>query len=196
MLIALDRGVGAIRTAIDDNGLRRETLVVFLSDNGGPTAELTSSNAPLRGGKGTLYEGGVRVPMIWSFPGRLPEGRDEDRPVLSLDIAATSLALAGVPVDSQSDGVDFFSWINNPVGVSRETIFWRMPGGKQALRSGNWKIVRAKRNEPLELFHLASDPGEQRDLSNSETAKLAEMVNRWQSYNAQMAEPMKLPRDR
>ncbi len=91
MLTALDQGVGRVRDALKEQGLTRRTMVVFLSDNGGPTAELTSSNAPLRGGKGSLYEGGIRVPMVWSFPGRLPAGRVEDRPVLSLDIAATAL---------------------------------------------------------------------------------------------------------
>lgn len=186
MLIALDRGVGDITAAIDDHRLRRKTLVVFLSDNGGPTAELTSSNAPLRGGKGSLYEGGVRIPMVWSFPGRLPEGVTESRPVSSLDIAATALDIADVETDPQADGVSIFKWINSPIAKSHEHLYWRMPNGKQALRSGNWKIVRPSKDMPFELFHLHSDPAEQRDLSRQERGKLKELINRWQSYDRQM----------
>lgn len=192
MLVALDRGVGAITQAIDEQRLRRKTLVVFLSDNGGPTAELTSSNAPLRGGKGSLYEGGVRIPMVWSFPGRLPEGITEHRPVLSLDIAATALDLAGLPVDNQSDGISLFRWIDRPIAKSHDHLFWRMPGGKRALRSGDWKIVCSKKGESVELYHLKADPEEQRDLSAVETDKLRELINRWQAYDAQMASPIQL----
>ncbi|MCA9139797.1 MAG: sulfatase-like hydrolase/transferase [Planctomycetales bacterium] len=186
MLVSLDRGVGAITQAIDEHRLRRKTLVVFLSDNGGPTAELTSSNAPLRGGKGTLYEGGVRIPMVWSFPGRLPEGITEQRPVLSLDIAATALDLADLPTDPQSDGISMFGWIDSPIAKSHEHLFWRMPGGKQALRSGDWKIVRSKKGDPVELYHLKADPAEQHDLSGDEPGKLRELMNRWQSFDSQM----------
>ncbi|WP_182866189.1 sulfatase-like hydrolase/transferase [Rhodopirellula sp. JC639] len=188
MLIALDRGVGAITEAIDQHRLRRKTLVVFLSDNGGPTAELTSSNAPLRGGKGSLYEGGIRVPMVWSFPGRLPAGVSEPRPVISLDIAATALDLAGLPADDQADGISLFRWIDNPIATSHQHVFWRMPGGKQALRSGDWKIVRPKKGRPIELYHLKIDPSEERDLASSQTEKLRELINRWQAFDAQMAD--------
>ena len=100
---------------------------MFVSDNGGPTQELTSSNAPLRGGKGTLYEGGVRVPMVWSYPDGLPAGHVEDQPVLSLDIAATALGLAGLPADENADGVDLLSWVGGSQRESpHEQIFWRM----------------------------------------------------------------------
>ncbi|QEG01130.1 Arylsulfatase [Stieleria maiorica] len=187
MLVALDRGVGAITEAIDEHRLRRNTLVVFLSDNGGPTAELTSSNAPLRDGKGSLYEGGIRVPMVWSFPGRLPAGVSEPRPVVSLDIAATALDLAGLPADDQADGISLFRWIDNPIATSHQHLFWRMPGGKQALRSGDWKIVRPKKGQPFELYHLKIDPSEERDLASSQTEKLRELINRWQAFDSQMA---------
>ncbi|MCO8125466.1 sulfatase-like hydrolase/transferase [Stieleria sp. TO1_6] len=188
MLIALDRGVGQITSSIDEHRLRRQTLVVFLSDNGGPTAELTSSNAPLRDGKGSLYEGGVRIPMVWSMPGRLPAGVTEKRPVLSLDIAATALDLAGLPPDPNADGISLLKWIDEPMAAGHKTIFWRMPGGKQALRSDDWKVVRPGKGKPIELYQLSADLGEQRNLAASETAKLKELMNRWQSYDAQMPE--------
>ncbi len=195
MLIAMDRGVAKIREAIDEHKLTRNTMVVFVSDNGGPTKELTSSNAPLRGGKGTPYEGGLRVPMIWSLPGRIPAGRDEVLPVLSLDIAATSLDLAGIDVPAEMDGVSLLSWINQANRKSpHERLYWRLNGGKSAFRSGNWKIVRPSKKAPLELYHLASDIGEARDLANEQPKKLREIVNQWAAMDAQMKPPIVLPR--
>jgi arylsulfatase B len=195
MLVAMDRGVAKIREAIDDHQLTRNTLVVFVSDNGGPTKELTSSNAPLRGGKGTPYEGGLRVPMIWSLPGRIPAGRDEVLPVLSLDIAATALDLAGIDVPAEMDGVSLLSWINQADRKSpHERLYWRLNGGKAAFRSGNWKIVRPSKKEPMELYHLASDISEARDLANEQPKKLREIINQWAAMDAQMKPPIVLPK--
>lgn len=203
MLVALDRGVGVVRKALSENGLTRRTLVVFVSDNGGPTAELTSSNEPLRGGKGSLYEGGIRVPMVWTMPDRLPAGRTESRPVLSLDIAATALDLAGLGEAARqapgvaADGVSLFDWIDDG---SREhphqDLFWRMPNGKMAFRSGNWKIVRPGDDAPVELYHLASDLSEQRNLAAEHPERLGELIQKWKSMNQQMAEPIRLGKAR
>lgn len=186
MVLALDRGVGMITDAIVETELHRKTLVVFVSDNGGPTAELTSSNAPLRGGKGTLYEGGVRVPMIWSLPGKLPAGHTESRIVTSLDIAATALDLAKLEPNPMADGISLFDWIEDPIRGGHEEVFWRMPGGRAAMRVGNWKIVRPRRSDRFELYHLQSDLAEQRDLSGTQRDKLKELTNRWRSLNATM----------
>lgn len=195
MLVALDRGVGRIRDSLNERGLTRRTLVVFVSDNGGPTAELTSSNAPLRSGKGSLYEGGIRVPMVWSLPNRIPSDRVEDRPVLSLDIAATALDLAGIPADNEADGKSLLEWIDGPSRQSpHEKIYWRMQGGKMAFRSGNWKIVRPKRNEPIELYHLAGDLSESRNLASRQPEKLKELINQYLAMDSQMPAPIELPR--
>ncbi len=197
MLVALDRGVGRVRQAIVENSLARRTLIVFVSDNGGPTAELTSSNAPLRGGKGTLYEGGIRVPMVWTMPDRLPAGRVEDRPVLSLDIAATALDLAGAAADPNSDGQSLFRWINDAAREHpHEDLYWRMPGGRMAFRSGNWKIVRPASDQPIELYHLASDIAEKRNLAGENPEQLGQLINKWKSLNAEMADPIVLPKAR
>lgn len=193
MLIALDRGVGKIRDAIAEHSLTRKTLIVFVSDNGGPTAELTSSNLPLRGGKGSLYEGGIRVPMTWTMPDTLPAGRVEDRPVLSLDIAATALDLAGLDEDPAADGKSILDWIDDPLRKDpHQDLFWRMPNGRIALRSGNWKIVRPNRKSPIELYHLASDAGEKRNLASEQPQMLGKLIGRWHALNAEMAEPIVL----
>lgn len=195
MLVALDRGVGKIRSAIDEHSLTRHTLVVFISDNGGPTKELTSSNAPLRGGKGSLYEGGIRVPMIWSWPGRIPAERVEDRPVSSLDIAATAMDAAGVSADKELDGKSLLRWIDNPtLDHPHESLYWRMRGGKMALRLGNWKIVRPKQNAPIELYHLAGDKEEARNLADKQPEKLKELISKWYALDAEMTDPIVLPK--
>ena len=193
MLVALDRGVGRITEALRGHGLQRQTLVVFFSDNGGPTAELTSSNAPLRDGKGSVYEGGLRVPMVWSMPGTLPARRVEDRPVLSLDIAATALDLAGLPRPPEMDGRSLIGWADAATrSPLHAEIYWRMPRGRAAFRLGNWKIVRPGREAPIELYHLAGDPAETRDLAAEYPEKLREVVNRWRAMDATMPPAIEL----
>lgn len=200
MLIALDRGVGQIRQTLDQLQLKRRTLVVFISDNGGPTAELTSSNEPLRGGKGTLYEGGVRVPLVWSLPGVLPSGVTEDRPVLSLDIAATALQIAagdGSPEEAEAfealDGVSVTDWLGRRDRPHpHPELYWRMSDGKLAYREGNWKIVRHRRDEPVELYHLASDLSESRNLANDQPEVLKRLVNAWRAQDAKMSPALDL----
>lgn len=191
MLTALDRGVGRISGALGRYGLIEDTLVVFVSDNGGPTAELTSSNLPLRGEKGSLYEGGIRVPMVWSMPGTLPSGISEDRPVLSLDIAATALELGGFARPADFDGHSVLDWIGKDSSRSpHHTIYWRMQRGKRALRQGDWKIVRPGKGAPEELYDLSSDLAEANDLSKEKPELLADMTARWEELNSKM-EPAK-----
>ena len=194
MLSSLDRGVGKIRSKLDEHSLTQNTLFVFVSDNGGPTKELTCSNAPLRGGKGSLYEGGIRVPMLWSFPGRIPAGQTENRPVLSLDIAATALETAGLPSVKNADGKSLMGWVNDPSQNSpHETMYWRMPRGKMALRYQNWKIVRSKKNMPIELYDLKTDKSESHNLAAKQPEKMKELVSKWNAMDTEMAEPIVLP---
>ncbi|CAD74224.1 MAG TPA: N-acetylgalactosamine-6-sulfatase [Rhodopirellula baltica] len=187
MLIALDRGVGRIIEKLDQQKLRQDTLVVFFSDNGGPTAELTSSNAPLRGGKGSLYEGGVRIPMIWSMPGTIPAGAEEDTPILSLDIAASFLPLAvGEASQLETDGTNVLPWIGRGTFKLPRTVWWRMPRGARALRHGDWKFVQARQNQPIELFNLALDLSESKDLSDVHPNRLQDLLAAWDAVQAEM----------
>jgi arylsulfatase A-like enzyme len=195
MLSSLDDGVGRVLQELRQAGLDERTLVIFLSDNGGPTAELTSSNRPLRGGKGDLYEGGVRVPFLVRWTGRLPAGRTYEQPVLATDVFATACAAAGidVPGDRVLDSVDLVPHLSGRRdGPPHETLYWRM-GRKAALRHGNWKLVRPPvrpREEPRwELYALAADLGETDDLAETHPERLQELVGLWQQIDAEMAEP-------
>ncbi|MEZ5299180.1 MAG: sulfatase-like hydrolase/transferase [Verrucomicrobiales bacterium] len=199
MLANLDDSVGAVLEAVRQGGVAGDTLVVFLSDNGGPTKELTSSNAPLRGGKGTLYEGGVRIPFLLRWPAALPAGdkaRTFGAPVISTDLFATfAAAAAGVPVPENLDGIDLLPLLKGDAEPPERPFFWRT-GTKAALRFGDAKIVGdLARPEPLrwELFDLASDAEEQQNLAASQTDRLNQMVARWEAMNAEMIEPVWKP---
>jgi arylsulfatase B len=196
MLSAMDDGVGAILRRLREHKLEDDTLVIFLSDNGGPTAELTSSNRPLRGGKGQLWEGGIRVPFMAQWKGRIPAGRTLREPVISLDIAATALAAAGAPRPARPmDGVDLLPVLT---GASdrppHDALFWRY-NNAIALRRGDWKLVRQpagpKAPEPaFELYNLAADVSETRNLVSVEAAKAASMKVELDRINAGMVAPL------
>jgi arylsulfatase A-like enzyme len=187
MLAHLDESIGAVLEMLHYVGADQNTLVVFLSDNGGPTRELTSSNAPLRGEKGSLFEGGIRVPFIARWPGRLPAGKVSDNPIISLDLAATALAGAGVKLEPGTlDGADLAALLQGGSPASPRTFYWRM-GQRRALRHGDWKIVRdggRGQGGAWMLFNLASDLSEKTDLAAQEPARLADLVQRWDAWNA------------
>jgi arylsulfatase A-like enzyme len=190
MLAALDDSVGTILEELQTQGVRNKTLVVFLSDNGGPTRELTSSNLPLRAGKGSMYEGGIRVPFMMQWPTTIPAGMVVDHPVISLDISATATAAAGLETAAGSDGVNLLPWLTQNVnGAPHDVLFWRT-GSKAALRMGDWKLVRdSRRTAAWELYNLSDDIGETRDLAASEPDRRDELLRRWQKLNSEMVEP-------
>lgn len=198
MLASLDDSVGAVLQKLRDEQLEENTLVFFISDNGGPTRELTSSNAPLRGEKGQVYEGGIRVPFLFQWKGQLDGGTVDDVPVLSLDIFATSLSVAGGQPPSRMDGVDLLPYLTGVQStVPRRTFFWRL-GQKTAIRHGDWKLLsqgsgRATERK-WELYDLSRDIGEARDLADREPDRVRELEAEWQRLNSQMIPPVWSPR--
>ena len=144
MLSNLDDSVGGIMKKLAKENLEKDTLVFFLSDNGGPTRELTSSNLPLRGEKGQMYEGGIRVPFLFQWPGKVPAGKTYDRPVLSTDIFATIHAAAGAP-KPQGKYIESYDLLPYLTGEYKEDphewLYWRQ-SRKAAFRVGDMKIVR------------------------------------------------------
>ena len=196
MLANLDDSVGEVLKKLRDERLAENTLVVFLSDNGGPTRELTSSNKPLRGGKGDVYEGGIRVPFLMQWNGRLPKGTVYRHPVISLDVYATAAALSGKPMKRSIDGVDLLPHLTGrDKRRPHETLFWRS-GRRTALRSGDWKLLRNPRRRAKtkwELYDLSKDTGESRNLAATNTAKFDELERVWKRLNAEMKPPLWTP---
>ncbi|MDA7880309.1 sulfatase [Mariniblastus sp.] len=196
MLANMDDSVGAVMNQLRKSGLEENTLVFFLSDNGGPTRELTSSNLPLRGEKGQMYEGAIRVPYMVQWKGKIPAGEAYHQPVSSFDIYATAVAnSAGVTVPEQVEGVDLLPFLKGEdQGRPHETLYWRQ-GGKAAMRHGDWKIVRmGKRLQAgrakWELYDLSKDISEQTNLAGVHPEILAELISRWNEMNSEMVDPL------
>jgi arylsulfatase B len=193
MLSSMDQGVGKIVQKLKDLGLENNTIIIYLSDNGGPTLELTSSNLPLKGGKGQMYEGGIRVPFMMQWNGKIPAGTVYDKPVISLDLLPTVGVAAGAEVPQAIDGVDLMPYITGKEsGAPHEYLYWRQ-NGKTALRMGNLKIVTHKLNNGdsgWQLFNLDDDLGESYDLKKQQPQEFNKLYQKWNALNGQMIKPL------
>jgi arylsulfatase A-like enzyme len=182
---AMDDAVGAVLAKLRELKLEDNTLIFFISDNGAPNhGETKSSNRPLRGYKAALLEGGIRVPFIIQWKGRLPAGQVDDRPVITLDVLPTVLAAAGVPVSANAklDGVNLLPYLSGEKSVLPErALCWRY-GPQRAVRMGDWKLLHMGRK--TQLFNLADDIGEKHDLASEHPAKLKELETVWQLWNS------------
>ncbi|MEI7900576.1 MAG: sulfatase-like hydrolase/transferase [bacterium] len=204
MMLAMDEAIGDVRKKLAETGLEKNTLVMFISDNGGPgmpgTTVNGSSNAPLRGSKRTTLEGGIRVPFIVSWPGRLKPGV-YGQPAIQLDLTATALAAAGAKADTL-DGVNLLPYLTGEkAGPPHEALYWRL-GQQMAIRAGDWKLVRydsnadtrtGTRSQPVtaaKLYNLADDIGEAKDLAAAMPDKAKELQTKWDAWNATLAKPL------
>ena len=211
MLESIDDGVGRIMSALEELGLTENTIVVFTSDNGGETN--VTSNAPLRGGKSELYEGGIRVPLIVRWPAAVPAGAVSDAPTQNVDFFPTLLEAAGIEPDADRplDGVSMLDALRDPAApVDRGPLYWHYPldephflGGVSAgaVRVGDWKLIERFDTGAVELYGLADDPGETTDLAPrfpAEAARLRRRLADWRrSVGARVPSPPLLtaPRD-
>ena len=167
LIASLDENVGRILTALDERHLADDTLVIFISDNGGAEYTHAVDNAPLNGGKMTLFEGGLEVPYVLRWPGQLPAGARYEQPVSTLDLFATIAAAVGatLPDDRPYDGVDLVPFVTGAqAGAPHDALFWRAEYA-HAVRKGNFKLVESTDVGHVALFDLAADPGETKDLS-------------------------------
>jgi arylsulfatase A-like enzyme len=190
MLTAMDEGIGKLLMKLRELGLEKDTLLFFINDNGGPTPANGSRNTPLRATKGTMYEGGIRVPFMVQWPGRLKAGSTYDKPVISLDILPTAAAAAGakLPSGRKLDGVNLLPYLTGEKKQPpHEALFWRS-GQNHAARKGDWKLV--KMGEQTGLYNLASDIGEKKDLKAEKPDVFKEMQDAYEQWDSQMIEPV------
>jgi len=196
MMAAMDEGVGRVRTRLRELGLEGRTLVFFIGDNGAPLKQGAwngSLNAPLVGEKGMLTDGGVRVPFVAAWPGRLPAGRTYDRPVIALDVAATAVALAGLPEDPALDGVNLMPYLaGERTGSPHDALFWRWRS-QAAVRTDRWKLIWLGRDQKF-LFDLESPERESRNRLADHPAVAADLERKLLAWNATLPPPG-LPRD-
>ena len=190
MLASMDDAIGRVMGKIRALGQEENTLVFFISDNGGPTASTTSGNGPLRGFKMTTFEGGPRVPFIAQWKGKIPAGKTYDLPVLNLDVLPTAIIAAGGKTDPswQLDGVDLMPYLTGKqTSRPHQTLFWRY-GPQWAIRHGDLKLVVSKggSGQP-ELYDLATDIGESKDLASAQPAKVKELQALWDKWSAEQA---------
>lgn len=193
MICAMDEAVGQMLDKLDALKLTDNTLIFFFSDNGGPSFANSSSNAPLHGDKGQVFEGGIRVPFLVSWPAKLPKGKDYDQPVTSLDVFATAAALANakVPAGVKLDGVNLIPFLTGKTkSAPHEQLFWRTGGGASfAMRSGDWKWLKMG-NEAPQLFNLKQDIGEQHDLASAKPEVAQRMEAAVMSWNKELIAPL------
>ena len=192
MLSDLDTSVGEIMAKLEEHKLANDTLVVFFSDNGGITPELTSSNLPLRGGKMNLYEGGIRVPFMMRWPGRIPKGKTYSDPILSLDIYATVADLIqDHDAVERSDGVPLLGFLPGETSdIPHPELVWEY-NRQGAIRSGNWKAIRPRNSKQWELYDLAEDLSESNNLASHYPERLQELVERWEKTRSAWAKEAK-----
>ena len=165
MIHRLDVNVGRIVKELKKHGIYEKTIVVFFSDNGGPTKNNGSVNAPFNGSKGILLEGGIRIPFVISYPEKLKKSIYKN-PITSLDIVPTFVELAGGKISKKDklDGINIFPYITNEIeGVPHQTMMWRFTISA-GIRKGNWKLVRLPDRIPL-LFNLENDHSEQNNVA-------------------------------
>jgi arylsulfatase A-like enzyme len=189
MLESIDEGIGMIEHALRRHGIEQDTIFIFTSDNGGEGR--VTSNAPLRGAKSELYEGGIRVPLLMRWHRAAKPGAICETPVVTTDLHATLLAAAGIRSVDPLDGQDIRPMLSSP--RRERTFYWHYPrqkphflGGRSsgAIRDGNWKLIEYFDTGKLELYDLGRDPGETTDLSTRSPKKatqLHEKLKHWRS---------------
>lgn len=196
MVESIDSSVGRLVKKVEEEGLTENTVFIFTSDNGGLDAaegrgERATSNAPLKGGKGHLYEGGIREPLVIVWPGVTKPRSVSAAPVVSTDFYPTIAQMAGISrnMGRPVDGVSLVPLLRGARALKRDALYWHYPhysnqGGRPgaAIRAGDWKAIRWYEDDSVSLYNLRADPGEKTDLAATEPARAAEMrakLDKW-----------------
>lgn len=218
MIASVDESVGRVLAKLDELGLAEDTLVIFSSDNGGVGSYQSiglekngiTDNSPLKGGKGTLYEGGFRVPYVFRWKGKIEPGRTEATPINSVDLYPTLLELAGgeQPADYPLDGVSYAKLLTEEKPLERgKPLFWHFPGylgasgdtwrttPGSAIRDGEWKLIEYFEDGHLELYNLTDDIGEKNNLAASNPAKAKELHEKLKAWRQEIGAPLPTAND-
>lgn len=190
MLAALDDGVGVVLKTLRELHIEDDTLIFFLNDNGGPIWSNGSRNTPLKGLKAELWEGGIRVPFIIQWKGRLPAGKIYNYPVISLDVFPTAVTAAGGRITDADrlDGVDLMLYLTGENFPPHDVLYWRF-GPDSAIRKGKWKLLE-EGGEPARLFDLAADVGESHNLADKEPEIVKDLETQYQKWNSTLVKPL------
>jgi len=203
MLFAMDDAIGKLLAKLEKENLAENTLIFFLSDNGGHEFGNFSDNGPLKGFKATTWEGGIRVPFFVQWKSVLPKGKIYDNPVIQLDILPTILAASGetFPHNKKLDGINLLPYFKGEIiEPPHAALFWRF-GAQMAIRMGNWKLTKAhsediafNKSDPAStigshLYNLKEDIGEQKDLSAANPEKVKALTEAWNQWNRDLVKP-------
>ncbi len=198
LLEELDESVGRIVAAVDEAGLAKQTLIVFVSDNGGleheQSGRVVTSNKPLRGEKGTLYEGGIRVPAIARWLDQIPKNGVCETQAITIDLFPTFLELAAMkaPANQPCDGVSLARLLREPTHVlKRSSLYWHLPHyhhstPASAMRRGDWKLIEFFETRDCELYDLSRDPSEQHDLATKEPQRVTQLRDELHAWQKQV----------
>lgn len=185
----IDWSVGRILDTLKENGLDESTLVLFTSDNGPPKRSLYASPGPLRGNKGTTFEGGMREPTVVRWPRKIPSGKPNDELMTTMDLLPTFAKLAGatIPTDRIIDGKDIWPTLIGEAPTPHETFFYHGGNELQAVRSGKWKL-HANKGKPTQLYDLENDIGEQKNLVQSNPQVVQRLVGYLNAFKKDIAD--------
>ncbi|MEO0793860.1 MAG: sulfatase-like hydrolase/transferase [Verrucomicrobiota bacterium] len=195
MVDVMDRGIGEVVSELEKHGIRDNTLIFFLSDNGGPQNSAknpnggnASDNEPFRGGKGNLYDGGVHVPFIASWPAKFPAGQVYEYPVIALDIGRTAVAVAGANASTgpAMEGIDLVPYVTGAVdGAPHDALFWRGGNGSvwSVLSSNGYKYLKDKDSSKPQMFYLPDDISESDDVLGSHSELAGQLKAKWTAWN-------------
>jgi arylsulfatase A-like enzyme len=189
MVSAVDDGVGNVLRTLKDNGIEENTLIVFLSDNGGAHNN-ASQNTPLRGTKGSVYEGGLRVPFAMQWKGVIPANTSYEESVSSLDIMASIVDILDIKTNPKKplDGVNIIPYLTGKKkGAPHEYLFWRKwEQNAMAAINADYKLLKVKKNAETEFYNLKKDVSEKENIKGSNSKKVQEIQNEWDKWNVQL----------
>lgn len=191
MIVALDEAVGSIRNQVRQLGLEENTIIIFASDNGAATYMGTPDNSPLKGGKFTLFEGGINIPFVIQWKGKIKPQTVVNQPVSLLDVFPTVSAAAGlqIPDYAKPDGVNLLPYIfGEEKGEPHKALFWRS-GYNRAIRKGDWKMIVDDRNMVLHLYNLSNDKFEMENIRSKYPKVIDELFDELEEWDSEMEKP-------